>query len=110
MTCWCRRRCSKLCSDRVGKRRIGTRLDRMAIGGFSAGNNAFRCDLREADRALTGFQDRRLQPLGHLSVKAKYTVTRYLRGTPLTGAGETGTPTGTSRCRLNLKLLPLSSL
>jgi hypothetical protein len=24
------------------------------IGGFSAKNNAFRCDLREADRALPG--------------------------------------------------------
>jgi hypothetical protein len=58
----------------------------MVIGGFSAGNNKFRCDLREADRVLTGFQDHRLQPLGHLPAKAKYTVTRYLRGTPLTGA------------------------
>jgi hypothetical protein len=26
--------CSKLCSDRVGKRRIGTRRDKLVIGGF----------------------------------------------------------------------------
>ena len=31
-------RCSKLCSDRVGKRQIGTGQDRIAIGRFSAGN------------------------------------------------------------------------
>jgi hypothetical protein len=67
--------CSKLCSDRVGKRRIGTRRDRMVIGGFWAGNNEFRRDLRERDRALTGFQDRRLQPLGHLSGGFKVYVT-----------------------------------
>jgi hypothetical protein len=46
--------CSKLCSDRVGKRRIVTLRDKLMIGGFSAKNNAFRCDLREADRALPG--------------------------------------------------------
>ena len=37
-------RCSKLCSDRVGKRRIGRRQDRIAIGRFSAGNREIRRD------------------------------------------------------------------
>jgi hypothetical protein len=32
--------CSTLCSDRVGKRQIGTRQDRTAIGRFSAGLSA----------------------------------------------------------------------
>jgi hypothetical protein len=29
-----------------------------------------------------GLANRRLQPLGHLTAKAKYTVNRYLRGSP----------------------------
>ena len=65
--------CSKLCSDRVGQRRIGTGRDKIAIGRFSAGNCKIRRDLRGPDRALVGLANRRLQPLGHLTADAKCT-------------------------------------
>jgi hypothetical protein len=71
-------RCSKLCSDRVGKPQIGTRQDRVVIGRFSAGNRKIRRDSREADRALVGLANRRLQPLGHLTADCKYTARKHL--------------------------------
>jgi hypothetical protein len=36
--------CSKLCSRRVGKRRIGTGQDGIEIGSFQAGNREIRRD------------------------------------------------------------------
>jgi hypothetical protein len=36
--------CSKLCSDRVGKRQIGTRRDGIAIGRFVAENRKIGCN------------------------------------------------------------------
>jgi hypothetical protein len=75
--------CSKLCSSRVGKRGIGTGRDRIAIGRFSARNRKIRRDSRGADRALVGLANRRLQPLGHLTVRLQVygstTLTRNRR-------------------------------
>jgi hypothetical protein len=50
------RRCSKLCSEPVGKRQIGTRRDRIAIRRFSAGNRKIGPDSREGDRAWPVWQ------------------------------------------------------
>jgi hypothetical protein len=65
--------CSKLCSERVDKRQIGTGWDRIALARFSAGNRKTGRDSREGARALVGLANRRLQPLGHLTADAKYT-------------------------------------
>ena len=54
MICWC----SKLCSDRVDKRQIGTGRDRIASWRFSAGNRKIRRDSREGDGALIGLANR----------------------------------------------------
>jgi hypothetical protein len=72
-------KCSKLCSGRVGKPPIGTRQDGIAIGRFVAGNHEIRRDSRDADRTLLGLANRRLQPLGHLTVNCKYTHNQHLR-------------------------------
>ena len=65
------RLCSKLCSDRVNKRQIGTLHDRIAIGWFWARNRESWRNSRWAARALVGLANRRLQPLGHLTAQAK---------------------------------------
>ena len=61
--------CSKLCSSRVGKRQIGTGRDRRTIGRLLAGNCRNRRDSRECGSTLVGLANRRLQPLGHLTVR-----------------------------------------
>ena len=65
--------CSKLCSDRVGKRQIGTRQDRNAVAEFSAGNGEIGPNCGESDRTPIGLANRRLRPLGHLTADCKYT-------------------------------------
>ena len=72
------RRCSKLCSDRVGKRQIGTRQDRISIRRFLAGNRESRRDSRQSDPALVGLANRRLQPLGHLTAARNLSIRRGL--------------------------------
>ena len=60
--------CSKLCSRRVGKRQIGTGQDRIAIRRISAGNREIWRDSRGVDGTLVGLANRRLRPLGHLTI------------------------------------------
>jgi hypothetical protein len=66
--------CSKLCSERVDKRQIGTGCDRIAIGRFSAGNRKIGRDSRESDWVLVGLANRRLRPLGHLTAARKPSI------------------------------------
>jgi hypothetical protein len=79
-------KCSKLCSNRVGKPQIGTAQDRIAIRRFSAGIRKIWRDSREDDPALIGLANRRLQPLGHLTARStgeprtfKYVTPRHTR-------------------------------
>ena len=58
--------CSKLCSDRVGKQRSGTRQNRIGIRRLSAGNSAFRRDPKTAVRALVGLANRLTRLSGSL--------------------------------------------
>jgi hypothetical protein len=44
------------------------------IGLFSAGNNEFWGDLRQADRVLIGLANRPLQPLGHLTASRNLSI------------------------------------
>ena len=80
-------RCSKLCSDRVDKRQIGTRRDRSVIGLFLAGNSEFWGDVPEADRVLIGLVHRRLQRLGSACPAAARALTGRFCGSPAIVAG-----------------------
>jgi hypothetical protein len=66
--------CSKLCSDRVGKRQIGTRQDKIAIGGFWLETGRTWRESRDANRALVGLANHRLQPLGHLTAARRLSI------------------------------------
>jgi hypothetical protein len=66
------RRCSKLCSEPVGKRQIVTRRDRIAIRRFSAGNRKIGPDSREGDRALVGLANRACGPQSTQARDAKF--------------------------------------
>jgi hypothetical protein len=93
--------CSKLCSERVGKRQIGTRQDKIAIGRFSAGNRESRRNSREADRALVGLANRRFRPLSHLTARLQVYGQRHLRGNARQRSGEGDPPFKPSPLTLN---------
>jgi hypothetical protein len=76
-----RRWCSKLCSERVNKRQIGTGWDRIAFAGFLAENRKIGRDSQENDRALVGSANRRFRPLSHLTARLQVYVTRTLTRT-----------------------------
>jgi len=71
--------CAANCAAIVsGKRQIATRQDRIGIGRFSAGTRRIRRDSRGADRTLVGLANRRLRPLGHLTVRLQVYLTQTL--------------------------------
>jgi hypothetical protein len=69
--------CSKLCSDRVGNRQIGTRQDKIAIGGFWLETGRTWRESRDANRALVGLANHRLQPLGHLTAARRLSIRQH---------------------------------
>ena len=61
-----------MCSDRVAKRQIGIRQDRIAIAKFFGRKlQDLGANPRGADEALVGLANHRLQPLGHLTAARK---------------------------------------